>query len=789
MNKIILAILIFCMFLTIPISDIVKARATNIETFDGITIPINTRLPLSYNNFIETFQRNNHYASTNGIAVDTQSYFDGSTNGLWWETPNGQPVKDYDAQVNFSYGDEIVSIEYDGTITYDGGSGGIHAFYLTCNTSAGALWQIELSSTYNAPNVFTRAKDLYTGKYFWYNNRTYSMYGTRFHFKYTFLGGVTNIYIAEKYGSVINSTSYNIDHQDTGDFHHFFYREKVVPTSNFFKNVIMDNLIVDYGESETYDIEGEAFCFTNWQISQTFQEKIIEFNYINPLYTGYLTGFEIWVGKVFYNTYATGLNNFTLTVNGVNFSHPNDVFDFGNPDYLKLRWYGFAYDINSYGMRFELYSTVDYTYKWALPLVPYDVWGMTYGDDFTKYGDDYNNQATRINYYPAHCFYLDGMDQEYNFTISQNFDGCAFNGEYNSFTITANPSTIFYYRVENSSGGYISHSWGNANPTLIRDVWVDESLGTGTFYLKVVDANTWWESGFSSAYSFEFCVVAGNSTGLWIEVTKPFWNIGESLDFHWRANYGDAIEFILLNEAEDIYHFNYTGLGKPNLFLNFYQLISDGWYEIKVHNATQYASDQFFVGVEYSYNTYALNVDPDYIYLGDVVFFSGWHGFEVDNPTDLSIQIYKGSELQDEIYLMTTEPSSFWLAYQPKEVGDYWAYLCKYGEPVQEDYKVTFEVVDEIEILPPLDPITGAIVGSFVVLAFTLAPIMIIGSFEKIHFKIDIPPVVYVLFAGTGVILSTIAGFWGWYVPFFVIAIGVVVIFLMYFTGYSTKGD
>lgn len=91
--------------------------------------------------------------------------------------------------------------------------------------------------------------------------------------------------------------------------------------------------------------------------------------------------------------------------------------------------------------------------------------------------------------------------------------------------------------------------------------------------------------------------------------------------------------------------------------------------------------------------------------------------------------------------------------------------------------------------LPHVSGATGWVLGGIVTIVFLLLPLgLVAGLKSKGNMTISVPPSIYALTGALGVVLSTLAGFWGWEVPFFILAVGVIVIAIMWLQGQRGGG-
>ena len=82
------------------------------------------------------------------------------------------------------------------------------------------------------------------------------------------------------------------------------------------------------------------------------------------------------------------------------------------------------------------------------------------------------------------------------------------------------------------------------------------------------------------------------------------------------------------------------------------------------------------------------------------------------------------------------------------------------------------------DIFPDISIEFGAIIGTIITVVFLFMPMLISLSFGK---TFNLPPIIYILSGGIGIVFSVIMGFFPIWVPFFFVAIGVIITALLYF--------
>ena len=111
----------------------------------------------------------------------------------------------------------------------------------------------------------------------------------------------------------------------------------------------------------------------------------------------------------------------------------------------------------------------------------------------------------------------------------------------------------------------------------------------------------------------------------------------------------------------------------------------------------------------------------------------------------------------------------------------------------------TWEIIDSVivsiseegdggsgAILPRINQPLGSIIGMIITIFCLLTPFILSAS---LHLRSGIHPIIYALTGGMGLAISTILGFFPAWLPFFVIACGVIIIVISYLRGQSSSGE
>jgi len=130
-----------------------------------------------------------------------------------------------------------------------------------------------------------------------------------------------------------------------------------------------------------------------------------------------------------------------------------------------------------------------------------------------------------------------------------------------------------------------------------------------------------------------------------------------------------------------------------------------------------------------------------------------------------------------------TEKPYFTFDYQVQTEGYHVLKLVVYtSNGTQEIANTSFNVISGIAgnkqfLFPKLSQPLGSIIGMIITLFCLLIPFMIARG---LHMKQQLHPVIYAFSGGMGIAISVILGLFPTWLPFFLVAIGIIVIVLAY---------
>jgi len=109
---------------------------------------------------------------------------------------------------------------------------------------------------------------------------------------------------------------------------------------------------------------------------------------------------------------------------------------------------------------------------------------------------------------------------------------------------------------------------------------------------------------------------------------------------------------------------------------------------------------------------------------------------------------------------------------------------CMAGDSDGDGVPDAVDIVNDYNFsgLPQLDPFLGAIVGLIVTLMLTLMPIILVAAIEsQTKLNINVPPALYALTGSMGVVVSVVFGWFPQWVIFFIVAVGIIMVMLIYY--------
>ena len=340
------------------------------------------------------------------------------------------------------------------------------------------------------------------------------------------------------------------------------------------------------------------------------------------------------------------------------------------------------------------------------------------------------------------------------------------------------------------SGSVSSPFYGNMQRLL------DDDFSAGSYYLRVKAYARDWSD--SSVLNESFTVITAGDGGYLIDFLNPY-------DLHHVGDYPGLLQFLpsdiwfnisLITGSTTVYTREVKGFGEPRVEIYcFGSFPSEGsfYYEARYStNSTLFCISNSTVSVLgfTDMTEYATVLSPIFdIYPVDEVITVtitktgdaiGW--YELKHPNLGTVSGASGSFYGDNVMFNFT----------PEMKGEYILYVRdSYGSNTDSNADITVIPVastgsdagDGIGILPSLGSTWNMIMGLMIVSFFTLLPLLLTHMTNQKGFNFTIPAIVYVLFAGIGALISFAFELFQDWVLFFIIAIGIIALGILYLIG------
>ena len=559
-------------------------------------------------------------------------------------------------------------------------------------------------------------------------------------------------------------------------------------------------------------------------------------NIYAPYHDSFITTFgdvtinavDLFVSDNQYALVNSSKSAYVAYVNGVSIGAPDYFFQDSSDEYI-LRWEFNSINVGTYDIVLEFGMTGDsgapFHVDWmGLPTNKYNIQGSKYDDDASDFGDGLQQG---IYFYPAYtdyrikyCIYYDSNIPVTDATTIQT----------NCLEDEIHYINHTYTFSANSVGG--SSVWSLLNGTFVemysgsfhsgfdsQIIPMPYGYGDGTWYFNVSSSNTYSNCSFSvipTPTGDYFIYPSGGHDRL----------VGDGwLDILWKAPDGDDVYMMGLHYNEEyeewfsIFNWSVTGTGNVKTQVGLASFQNEEWtgtWLLGLYNETTNVrvADDYLV-LHAVMNTYWFNVleyadDWQYGWLvpGDRALIVGANGFScIGSPCGHYIVIEKDGIIVFSFDVTEQESFASNLIYQFPDAGTYLFYFSvDYDDKTPYDNVVRTVVIradsdgdgmpDELDtdddedeeftptpILPDLGATWGMIMGLMIVSFFTLLPLLLTHMTNQKGFNFTIPAIVYVLFAGIGALISFAFELFQDWVLFFIIAIGIIALGILYLIG------
>lgn len=537
---------------------------------------------------------------------------------------------------------------------------------------------------------------------------------------------------------------------------------------------------------------------------------------------------ELFVGTGQYTLVNNSKGAYVAYVNGVSIGSPDYFFQDSSTEYI-LRWEFNGIDVGTYDIVLEFGmigdSGASYDIEWLnLPVAKFYVDGSTYdySSGASNFGngfqDGYSFYTTLPDYGIKYCIYY---DSNIPVTDATTIESSCLEDEIHYINHT-------YTFSANSVGG--SSVWSLLNGTFVemysgnfhqgfdsQIIPMPYGYGDGTWYFNVSSSNTYSNCSFpvipTPTGDYFIYPSGGHDRTIgdgWLDI---LWKAPDGEDVYMLGEYFDAVY-----GWQSIFNWSVTGTGVLETQSAITSLNNDIWvgtWNIGLYNETtnvRLASTWLTLSVisdTYWFDVREYEDDWKYGWItpGDRAVIDGANGFKcLEFPCGHYMVIERNGTIVFSFDVTEQEDFLDNLIYQFPEAGTYHFYFSvDYDDKTPYDNVVRTVVVrgdsdnddipDELDaddedeeftptpILPDLGVTWGMIMGLMIVSFFTLLPLLLTHMTNQKGFNFTIPSIVYVLFAGIGTLISFAFGLFDTWVIFFIIALGIIALGILYLIG------
>jgi len=581
------------------------------------------------------------------------------------------------------------------------------------------------------------------------------------------------------------------------------------------------------GENEDlldYDYIGCTDCMNSGLLSAPNNKKYIEWGFFVPM-TKTITALDLLIGT---NSF-TSLNNYELYVNEQYIGNPSVFIENSDADYPSiLRWTGIDVELDNEMPYFEAKSSTLIS-----GLTQY--WNYAYNGDWQGStdcdGDGYTHVFTYndVSYYsngfdgitdsnpiyePCYIMYYEsGTQPPDNDVNNTDEDSITLNGKgyagmhpsYDIKTFFQNTSVlahieaydltydryIYFYDDDYDLVGQTQY----VSPYIIQNKYHDVvpfvPYNTGN-YTVTVERN-----GVETANKSFYVYANTNDFQLWSVPSITQFN--EQYQLHYIYSHSSRDGFLALFHDSDTNDFN-------DAFLTW-DLNGNDVSGYLTYTPTSFNLPQYWQLFSYNEGVY-YPIGSQYRHLIETSDDVQSYLYGSYDTIDLTSQAgrqrfhYGHDYLGADIWIFINNAKSIYIGdsqFSPLEgisydVGRDGIYNCDIRVNINgtwyeiSDTDYTFIVSgggdgstpsggDDFDLFPEVSNTLGMIIGLIVTVFMTLSPFILAGS---IGGNIQVPPVLYAVMGSLGVIVSTSFGWFPSYVLFFIIAVGIIVLALMY---------
>lgn len=507
-----------------------------------------------------------------------------------------------------------------------------------------------------------------------------------------------------------------------------------------------------------------------------------------------ITGFDLHVAD---NTRAgSTTDDYHLYVTGIPVGVADDLIEVQNG--WIVRWCGFNVTIEDEHPVFEVKCDSNFIDIWSGLYTGYNpkqyVQAMHSWDDY-RYGngDVDGTEISRYNYvkwsyyYDTIVPYEEAPEFEDEVFVTGNFISENTFYQYDPIWVNwfaENVTSQNWITIYDSSG--VRHLHRPVDTYSGSFQWTPTQVGEYTANLYRVNNRS----------SDNFSVIINPSgNGIW-SFPNPE-SIGTNYNVYWNFSYNSGLDGVIYrsydNNPATATFFRYVDSNSSGNFstVEIRDELVTYWF-LGIEHPTRWS----LIKTHIHYNLIegipanSLEVAYDNVYWDDSCEGKVQHIYVTHRHFGSTVRLYDGNRL-----ISSSSEYMYTHSYEPEGIGFHqiYMYVVDAGNGTETmisnvsfNLMLTCEEGTWRDVFPKLHPTLGMIVGIIVTSFFTLIPFMLSLGFKAKQIKI--PPIMYTMFASMGVIISVYFEFFEPYVLFFVLAIGVIVITIMYLQHKGVSG-
>jgi hypothetical protein len=522
-----------------------------------------------------------------------------------------------------------------------------------------------------------------------------------------------------------------------------------------------------------------------------------------------------------------GKNSIYLTINNQSVGNPDIVEsewcqnEFTNDKFYLLKWKDMSITLNNIKPLFEIemrdseYDNAVITFYGQCGTCEYDGWNVDYDSD-SKIGFRCHDSSDSIDgVYNGDIWYKSGWENEDTgkmdllyecFYIAESGDKSP-SGDYYSDSLTLNYDSIGLHETQTirytsniSEGDTYLYIYNSTDSLIINETCsnygkvslnptIEGLTDTGTYDVTL-------NRGGSNITTDSFIVtddsgLDGVNYQIYLSqnVFTPSQFNDDYIYYKYNKTYAGNDGYIQLldKSGNELYSWYVDDTDWSQHTIGGLPSLENGEYVLRlgsISSGTIYNKDSFDFIIQSSEGAISqLSISDNEIEIGEKITISGYHDL-------VGFNVYVKVMPTNERFYIADEPN-FNFQYEPQDTGDYYFYLYHNDESLTSPKAlyVSDIVVERNPILPSISQPLGSIIGLLITMFTLLTPFFLVTLLnDKTKMKLDIPPVVYAFTGGLGIAISTILNLFPNFVPFFIIAVGIIALVGAYLIGQKNVG-